>query len=142
MQETGRGEEMSKKLAFLVLAFGLFVLALVPSAFAGGAACEIPLKGMAAGPGEIKFPAEGNPLLGPINNSCSAQQTCPSPFDGPIACTGNNVCHVFSYQISCDGNVIDCPCSIAPNGCNDPLMYCVCRSQGGTFNYCRVNFCV
>ena len=133
---------MFKKFTVLVLAVGLFhVSGLFPSAFADNPVSESPIAELAAKPGDIGLSRVANPLPAPSFMACSANQSCPAPFDGPIMCTGNSSCQVFSYQISCDGQVIDCPCSIAPAGCNDPLFYCVCRSQGGTFNYCRVNFC-
>lgn len=133
---------MLKKLAFLGLAIGfIHVAGLLPSASAetpagGSLACEL-----TARTGAIELPKEVDPLQGQIFKTCSAQQTCPSPFDGPIMCTGNVSCQVFSYQISCDGTIIDCPCSTAPSGCDDPLGYCLCRSHGNTFIFCRSNFC-
>lgn len=133
---------MRKNLMLLVLAVALFhVSGLMPSAFAENPVCEAPLGELAAKPGAMELPGEADPLRGPTFLTCSANQTCPSPFDGPIACMGNTSCQVFSYQISCDGNVIDCPCSTAPSGCNDPLEWCVCRSHGHGYLYCRTNFC-
>jgi hypothetical protein len=92
-------------------------------------------------PSDLEGGLPGEHLQAPIHMTCTAQQYCPPPFDGPIMCTGNSSCQVFTYEISCDGQIIGCPCSIAPSGCGDPVQFCVCRKDGESAPRCAMQFC-
>lgn len=134
---------MFKKITVLVLAFCfLQVGGLSSSTVADNLARESCDGEPSAKPGEIELPRELDPLRGAIFETCTAQQNCPDPFDGPIMCTGTNSCQVYSYRVSCDGDFVDCSCSIAPSGCIDPLGYCWCRSRGATHLQCTQWHCI
>lgn len=78
----------------------------------------------------------------PIFKSCTAQINCPPPFDsGSIMCTGNAVCQATTWDISCDGNITACSCSIAPSGCWSPFEYCLCRYYGVPHWRCASDYC-
>src|SRR5687768_7807297 len=80
--------------------------------------------------------------------SCTAQLDCPSPpFSGPVSCTGNSSCHVFSpsaggyWGVVCDDNTwVRCSCSGMPEYCASPYDYCACRLNGQTQFNCIIRW--
>jgi hypothetical protein len=137
--EIRKEQDMFKKLAFLACAFCLAYLTGFSSAVADNSISKLSSGEPAAKSGLLELPEEVNPLTDAIFKTCTAQRNCPAPFDSPIMCTGNSSCQVYPYQVTCDGKVVGCSCSIAPSGCIDPFGYCLCRSQGSAHAQCLGN---